>query len=133
MGSVKLDSLKQESSRNLVFLDFHKSRRTVAIVVFSEWRDLIGKINDEADTVISDFDSERSDLENDIEDLETEADEHDGDATAAEDDNDDDAAEEARTAAEAARTCMAEKQALLDSLDTRKADALREVVDEIAS
>jgi hypothetical protein len=80
---------------------------TYANAVYSEWHDLIGTINDRAEDILSDFITEETDLE-------TERD-------------------EPRTMTEAARTCAAEKQALLDSLDIRKADALREMVDEIAS
>jgi len=116
---------------------------TYANAVYSEWHDLIEKINDRAEDILSDFITEETDLETERDDLTSNAQDEDEQAEFADADAKEagskkaakpflKAAAEHRTTAEAARTCAAEKQALLDSLDTRKADALREMVDEIA-
>ncbi len=113
---------------------------TYANAVYSEWNDLIGKVNDEADDILSDFNAEETDLETERDDLLSNAQDEDEAADFAEADAKETTTKKAakpllrkaaehRTTAEAARTCAAEKQALLDSLETRKADALRAMVD----
>ena len=103
---------------------------TYANAVYNSWNNLIESVNDEADTIIDEFDTERSELEDAISDLTSEAD--DAEADADDEEIECDVADELNATAEAARTCAAEKQALLDNIDERKADALREMVDRIA-
>src|SRR5208337_1785460 len=105
---------------------------TYANAVYSEWHDLIEKINDRAEDILSDFITEETDLETDISNLEAEADDAESDAGTLAGDGADEEADACNDIAADCRTKIDEKQALLDSLDTRKADALREMVDEIA-
>ena len=103
---------------------------TYANAVYNEWNNLIESINDDAETIIDEFDTERTELEDAISDLTSEAD--DAEADADDEEIECAVADELNATAEAARTCAAEKQALLDNIDERKADALREMVDRIA-
>ncbi len=100
---------------------------TYGSAVYSAWSELITKINDEADNIISDFDTEAEDLESEIDDCNTEADEADTDAEL---EDDDILSNQHREKAGDYRRQADEKQALLDSLDDRKSDALKAMIDE---
>ena len=81
---------------------------TYGNAVYSEWTDLIRRINSEAEDIISDFAEEESDLEKEISDLE------------------DAEGEDAEGEAE-------QKQADLDGLTERKENALREIINSFSN
>ncbi len=94
---------------------------TYARAVYCQWQSLIEKIKDEADTIIDEFTTEENDLESDIDDLKSEAQDQDEEAATA------------RVVAQAARDCVAEKQLKLDTIGTRKTEALRTMIDGLTS
>lgn len=88
---------------------------TYGNAVMSEWTDLIKEINDEAETIISDFADEETNLQEEIDELNDQAD----DAESEEE------ADDYRRQAE-------NKQADLDDLAERKKEALRAMIAEKA-
>ena len=88
---------------------------TYGNAVYSEWNDLIEKINEEADTIISDFADEEETLESDIADLNDQAD-----------------AAENEEEAEVYRHDAEAKQTELDNLPEKKKEALRAMIEEQA-
>ena len=92
---------------------------TYGNAVYHEWTELIREINEEAESIISDFDDKERDLTDEIEQL-------DEDAGTADADEEPDIAEEYRRE-------MEDKQTELDALPEKKKDALRDMVAERAA
>ena len=103
---------------------------TYGNAVMSEWSDLIKEINDEGDTILSDFADEEADLQREIDDLTEEADELAADASEAMGIESAVAALSAQ--ADAKREEAEAKQTELDSLTEKKREALKAVIDECA-
>lgn len=99
---------------------------TYGNAVYSEWTDLIKRINKEADTIISEFDDEEADLEEAVDAANTEAADREQEA---EETDDADEADDLRQLADTARREAEEKQAELDGLPERKKAALREMIE----
>lgn len=103
---------------------------TYGNAVYNEWRKLIERINEEADTIISEFDDEEADLEEAVEAANNEATDRDEEA---EETEETDEATDLRELADTARREAEEKQAELDSLPERKKDALRKMIEELTA
>ncbi len=100
---------------------------TYGNAVYNEWRELIERINEEADRIISEFDEEEAELEEAVDAANTEA--ADREQEAEEAGLTDDEVAELAELADIARGEAEEKQAELDGLPERKQAALLAMVE----
>jgi len=104
---------------------------TYGNAVYSEWTNLIERINDEADDIISEFDDKVAELEEAIDAANTEAINHEQEAEEA--GLTDDKVAELTGLADAARAEAEKKQAELDKLPERKEATLRKMIEELTT